>query len=248
MPPELQATFAELLGNFSNYISYSLYEEVFLVFDKLLTLTGNMLSELILKKCIVALVDKYTLKNKAHKGSLTAFMVALFDLKVKKHSLDTQVDEMVDPEGMLQQKTCYFELMCDFCFFDNVDHMFSRKTSSGSELAQVQFRSSNDLHEINVDKLQFFIDSLALMNDYHIGLFTNLITHPNFKQLLLQLLDHKETQVRLKSHEILESLTAYFVQYCPSKTVYEFSNDKSAPKPNQVMDAEFISHERLYIS
>lgn len=104
------------------------------------------------------------------------------------------------------------------------------------------------MHEINVDKLQFFIDSLTLMNDYHIGLFTNLITHPNFKSLLLQLLDHKETQVRLKSHEILESLTAYFVQYCPSKTVYEFANDKNAAKPNQVMDAEFISHERLYIS
>ena len=124
-------TFADLLTNFSNYISYSLYEEVFIVFDKLLAMTNDVLSEQILKKCIIALVDKYTLKNKAHKGSLTSFMKALFDLKVKKKPSDTQVDEPMDPEGMLQQKTCYFELMCDFCFFDNVEQMFSRSKAAG---------------------------------------------------------------------------------------------------------------------
>lgn len=43
----------------------------------------------------------------------------------------------------------------------------------------------------------------------------------------------------------MESLTQYFVQYCPSKTVYEFTNGTNQ---NEMMDAEFISHERLYIS
>jgi hypothetical protein len=33
--------------------------------------------------------------------------------------------------------------------------------------------------------------------------------------------------VRLKSHEILEALTAYFVQHCPSKTVYEIANNNN---------------------
>ena len=37
---------------------------------------------------------------------------------------------------------------------------------------------------------------------------------------LLRILDHGETSIRLKSFEILEALTSYFVQYCPSKTVY----------------------------
>jgi len=139
--------------------------------------------------------------------------------------------------------------MCDFCFFDNVDQTFLHDKKTVRGLDQVEFRDATDLHEINVDKLQFFVDSLTLLNDYHINLFTNLITHPSFKALLLQLLDHKETSIRLKSHEILESLTAYFVQYCPSKTVYEFTNDKAAKgRENEMMDAEFISHERLYIS
>ena len=75
-----------------------------------------------------------------------------------------------------------------------------------------------------MDKLQFFIDSIALMNDNHISMFTNLITHPNFKQVLMNLLHNGHTSVRLKSHEILEGLTAYFIQFCPSKTVYEFAS------------------------
>jgi len=77
------------------------------------------------------------------------------------------------------------------------------------------------------------------------------------------LIEHGETQIRLKSHEILEVLTAYFVHYCPSKTVYEFEDGAgeggpkaksgalsphSATSGENIMDAEFISHERLYIS
>jgi len=92
------------------------------------------------------------------------------------------------------------------------------------------------------------------MNDLHINMFTNLITHPNFKNMLIKLIQHGETQIRLKSHEILEQLTSYFVQYCPSKTVYEFADRNASStglndrQQNEVMDAEFISHERLYIS
>jgi hypothetical protein len=101
VPNELQSFFGQLLTNYADYISYSLYEEVFSVFDKLLLLTGDALSEIILKKCIVALVDKYTIKNKAHKASLTGFMKSLFDRSK-------------------EAKSCYFEIMCDFCFFSNV--------------------------------------------------------------------------------------------------------------------------------
>ena len=114
MPLELQTFFAELLSNFANYISYSLYEEVFSVFDKMLALTTDVLSDVILRKVIVALVDKYTLKNKAHKASLTAFMKTLFDVKVSQQKKTNLNDSDI------QQRTCYFELMCDFCFFENV--------------------------------------------------------------------------------------------------------------------------------
>ena len=52
-------------------------------------------------------------------------------------------------------------------------------------LHQLEMRGPLDMHELFIDKLQFFIDSLALMTDEHINMFTNLITHPSFKLLLL---------------------------------------------------------------
>ena len=39
-----------------------------------------------LTKCIVSLVDKYTLKSKAHKNSLAIFMKSLMEVKVRSHS------------------------------------------------------------------------------------------------------------------------------------------------------------------
>ena len=68
-----------------------------------------------------------------------------------------------------------------------------------------------DMHELFIDKIQFFIDSLSLMSEAHIGMFTYLITNHSFKSTLVQLIEHGETHVRMKAHEILEALTSYFV-------------------------------------
>jgi len=87
-----------MLSNYCNYMSYSLYEEVFSVFDKLLMLTVDVISEKILKKCIVGLIDKYTLKSKAHKASLTTFMKSLFDVKIKKNEKRQELEDILDGE------------------------------------------------------------------------------------------------------------------------------------------------------
>lgn len=84
-PIRLLPFFLELLDNFLTSLAYSLYEEAFPVLDKLIFLAGDSLSDSVIKKCIVALVDKYTLKSKSHKTSLTNFMKSLLDVKVKKN-------------------------------------------------------------------------------------------------------------------------------------------------------------------
>lgn len=60
----MQMFFLDFLDNFLTAMSYSLYEEVFAVFDKLLFLTSDVINERVIKKCIVTLVDKYTVKSK----------------------------------------------------------------------------------------------------------------------------------------------------------------------------------------
>jgi hypothetical protein len=72
-----------MLNNFVTYISYCLYEEVFSVFDKLITMCNDVINEKVLTKCIVALVDKYTMKSKAHKSSLSLFMKSLMEVKMR---------------------------------------------------------------------------------------------------------------------------------------------------------------------
>ena len=59
-----------------------MYEEVFAVFDKLLSMCADVVNEKVLQKCILALVDKYTMKTKAHKNSLGLFMKSLLEVKI----------------------------------------------------------------------------------------------------------------------------------------------------------------------
>ena len=130
----MQLFFLELLSNFVSYLSYSVYEEVFPVFDKLLYLSSDVLTEHVIKKCTVGLVDKYTLKSKAHKNSVSNFMKIIMDMKLRNPKVaspahrrgeslgQNELDESLnDNELSIQQRNHYFEIMTDFCFFTNRD-------------------------------------------------------------------------------------------------------------------------------
>ncbi len=79
------------------------------------------------------------------------------------------------------------------------------------------------------------------------------------------MLEHGETHVRMNSHQILQAVTSHFMLCSPSQTVYDFpvsGQNGSSRDPNSLllqegggaqgatkkMEAEFIAHERLYIS
>jgi hypothetical protein len=110
MQSDLQYFFLEMLNNYVNYISYCLYEEVFSVFDKLLQMCADVINEKVLSKCILALVDKYTMKSKSHKNSLSMFMKLLLEVKVRNHragerrnhsnnnNLDSDEHDMLDDD------------------------------------------------------------------------------------------------------------------------------------------------------
>ena len=136
MQQDLQFFFLEMLSNFVNYISYCLYEEVFAVFDKLLIMCSDVINERVLNKCILALVDKYTMKSKAHKNSLGQFMKVLLEVKVRRgggaghqdrrnHSNNNNIDsddhDMDEDHLSVHSKNNYFEILCSFCFFNNED-------------------------------------------------------------------------------------------------------------------------------
>ena len=85
--PESQFFFLDQLNSLVNYVSYCQHEEIFPVFDKLLSLCKDVLTEKVLKKSIMALIDKYTLKNKAHKQSMQQFMKSLMETNINSQVL-----------------------------------------------------------------------------------------------------------------------------------------------------------------
>jgi hypothetical protein len=96
------------------------------------------------------------------------------------------------------------------------------------------FKTPTDLHDLYIDKMQFYIDSLGLLTEIHINLFTSMIMHPKFKLTILALLQKGELSLRLKCHEILEVVTNYYSQFCVSKTVYELAVPQP---PNQLANS-----------
>jgi hypothetical protein len=104
------------------------------------------MTEKVLKRCISSLIDKATAKNRAHKASVQQFMKALMDSSInfKKNDqnqmrqadgLESQefmdiYDQEIDIKDGLNgkdddcegtEKATFFDVMIDFCFFENSD-------------------------------------------------------------------------------------------------------------------------------
>jgi len=105
----------------------------------------------------------------------------------------------------VHSKNNYFEILCNFCFFTNDDGGLSKQP-----LPFGDFKTPTDLHDLYIDKMQFYIDSLGLLTEIHINLFTAMIMHPKFKANIVALLQKGELSLRLKCHEILEVVTNYY--------------------------------------
>lgn len=58
--PDLQEIFLDQLNSIVSHMSFSLFEEIFPVFDKLLQICADIMDSESLKKCIMAIVDANT--------------------------------------------------------------------------------------------------------------------------------------------------------------------------------------------
>jgi hypothetical protein len=110
----------------------------------------------------------------------------------------------------IHSKNNIFDKLIDFCFFNNEDPSHQQKQKSPNEVLK-HLRNPVDNHDLYIDKLQFFIDTLGLLNEVHVNIFTSMIGDKRFKSTIINLLSKGETQLRLKCHEILEIVTNYYV-------------------------------------
>lgn len=272
--PDLPLFFLDQLNSLVDYISYCLYEDIFPVFEKLLALCQDILPGSTLRRIILALIDKYTMKSKTQKQATQSFMKLLIDSSLSQensqrmsYEIEDEEIEVQDPRRKHKEPT-YFEVMLGCCFFQNSDrpadaaadllsneqeYKISSKQKSLIVLEgekSYQFKTPQDLHELYLDKLQFFIDSLSLLEERHVKLFHSILLHPGFKRTVFRLLDEGETNLRLKCHEILETVATYLVTFCNSKTLYEITSqpDLRSNKELNMIEVEYINPERLFIA
>jgi len=102
---------------------------VLTVFEKLLALCSDVLTEKVIRSCLVALVDKYTMKTKALKTTMQNFTKFLLENNAKIiHSNQMAPSSPAEEEGnfidspinsSVGYRLNYFECMSDFFFFNN---------------------------------------------------------------------------------------------------------------------------------
>lgn len=68
-----------MLQNFAQYLAYTPFEDALFVFEKLINLCSDSISEETLCACIVGLIDKYSMKPTQLKKTMAMFMKFLLN-------------------------------------------------------------------------------------------------------------------------------------------------------------------------
>jgi hypothetical protein len=133
------------------------------------------------------------MKSKSHKNTLQQFIKLLLEVKVRNHNrlptvagggdrrnhsnnnnnIDSDEQDMLDDDQIsVHSKNNYFEIMCNFCFLNNEDPSQLPPPAQKGPSTVESFKTPTDFHDLYVDKIQFFIDTLQLLTEIHIIMFT----------------------------------------------------------------------------
>ena len=157
---------------------------------------------------------------------------------------------------MIMKKIPFFEVLLDYCFFDNDDSAArtAARVLRGNaidvdnavrEQEANQFRSPQELLDVHVEKLQFFIESLSLLGERHTAQYVNLLLSRKFKVTLLSLLKRGQNNLRLKCHEILEILAAFHNNFMVKKKQVEvFVGNQNTYTPENLRGRGLAMNER----
>lgn len=88
-------------------------------------------------------------------------------------------------------------------------------------------RHYTDLHHQSLLKIDFFIEILLKLKEFHLAIFRLLVFDAPFKNAILAMAQHPDIKVKMKCHEILEHMATYFMQYCATRSIYEIADEEA---------------------
>jgi len=199
---------------FANCVPHSIYDESFEVFDILMELSSSFLDEEMLKKCIMALLDLYTMKGKAYKQFKDIFIKRIIDhkqigqrdLKNDLFYITLKICLLENPEPFESSEVQFTLLSTLHNQSDHHSHTLENKLNK-KPFDSKQFAK---LYEDFQDRLQFVDDVFRQSKDNNFPVLYFLISEGVLQSTLERLICSGNSKVRVKAMDILKSITEVF--------------------------------------
>lgn len=175
--------------SFSRWIPHNLNEEAFKVLDSLLYTVRYSLKYVHIKTVTLALLDKYTMRSKIHKETMTMLINLLLDQ-----------DNYPDNDEFSFRRDNYVD------YFLKV--IIDEPNPLQTIVKEPQLDSVDFLEKVNL--INLMINS---MDSQHIVLFESIVRNKPLNAFLCQMIQTGVTSICLKALEIIQNFIKYYMQW-----------------------------------
>jgi hypothetical protein len=206
------------------WVPHNLNEEAFKVLDLLLYTVRFSLKYAHIQAVTLALLDKYTMRSKIHKETMSAFINLLLD-----HDNYAEMGEF--PISRESYIGCFIDVIISDLSFVN--------------------RLPQNIHQENIDfleKVDLLNTLISDMDEQHTVLFSSIIRNSSLHDFLCTMTQSGFASVSLKALQIVQNFTKYYIQCSIGKdTENDNEIQQSAEDEQEGYDIQTLSHTRLFL-
>ncbi|CAD8171863.1 unnamed protein product [Paramecium pentaurelia] len=197
---------------FCQRVPHSIHDETFKIFDILIAFSQEFLDQALIEKCVMALIDQYTVKGQAQKQSKQNFIKMIVQYQTHFNSL-IQVCLIENQEPQIQSNLIS-ENKTEF----RQDRMKDKK----------EFKSDNKQltqeYEIFNEKVQFICELFSEMGQQFKVIAQLILNNPEFTSSLINLIQSLNSKIRQKGHLTLQLLVDCYINIETSTRIKIFED------------------------
>ncbi|CAD8156743.1 unnamed protein product [Paramecium octaurelia] len=197
---------------FCQRVPHSIHDETFKIFDILIAFSQDFLDQALIEKCVMALIDQYTVKGQAQKQSKQNFI------------------------KMIVQYQAHFNSLIQVCLIENQEPQIQSNLLSENkndyrqdrEKEKKEFKSDNKQltqeYEIFNEKVQFICELFSDMGQQFKVVAQLILNTPEFISSLINLIKSLNSKIRQKGHLTLQLLVDCYINIETSTRIKIFED------------------------
>ncbi|KAM3138942.1 hypothetical protein pb186bvf_008955 [Paramecium bursaria] len=175
----------EYLEIFTTRVPHSIFDETFRIFDLLLQFSVDLLDENLIEKCILSLIDQYTVKGQAQKQSKSTLIKLILPYLHNVNSfIYITLIQNPEPQLIIQKQQ-------DDIIIDN--------------------KQLQQNYEIFIEKIQFLQEMFLEISQYF-KFISGLINLQEVRQAFSDLVQSRNSKIRQKVYQILQCMADGILQ------------------------------------